>query len=87
MNGLYIPNKMGRIFLLALEETLGEEGLQIVLARAGLRDLTDFPPDNLERAFPVPWVPRLTTAMEDLYGVREGRNLSFRAGQACFRLG
>lgn len=87
MNGLYIPNKMGRILLLALEETLGEDDLQTVLARAGLRDLTDYPPADLERAFPLPWVPRLTAAMEDLYGVREGRNLAFRTGQACFRLG
>lgn len=87
MDDLYIPNKMGRILLLALEETLGEDGLQTVLARAGLRDLGDYPPDNLERAFPIPWVPRLTVAMEDLYGVREGRNLAFRAGHACFHLG
>lgn len=87
MAGQYIPNKMGRILLLALEETLGEDDLQTVLARAGLRDLTDYPPDDLAFAFPAIWVPRLAAALEDLYGVREGRNLAFRVGQACFRLG
>ncbi len=87
MGDEYIPSKMGRILLLALEETLGEDNFQTVLARAGLRDLTNYPADDLAYSFPVLWIPRLAAALEDLYGVREGRELAFRAGQACFRIG
>ncbi len=38
----YYPNKMGRIVLLSLEETLGRNGLNAVLNLAGLPGLSLF---------------------------------------------
>jgi predicted hydrocarbon binding protein len=83
----YIPNRFGRFLLLALEQTLGVSGFQAVLGRAGLRQLAVYPPDNLERGFPVYLIPRLMTALEEMYGVGKGRDLAFQAGRACFHLG
>lgn len=83
----YIPNRFGRILLLSLEQTLGIPGLQAVLGRAGLRHLAVYPADNLERGFPVGLIPRLMTALEEMYGVGKGRELAFQTGRACFRLG
>lgn len=83
----YIPNRFGRILLLSLERTLGIPGLQAVLGRAGLRHLAVYPADNLEREFPVGLIPRLMTALEEMYGVGKGRELAFQAGRACFHLG
>ncbi|MCS6964762.1 MAG: hypothetical protein NZM16_12045, partial [Thermoflexus sp.] len=51
-SGLYYPNKIARIFLEALEEVMGKNGLNAVLHLARLPHLIDnYPPDNLERGF------------------------------------
>jgi len=83
----YIPNRFGRFLLLALEQTLGVSGFQAVLGRAGLRHLVAYPPDNLERGFPLGFIPRLMTALEEIYGIGKGRDLAFETGRACFHLG
>lgn len=82
-----IPNRFGRFLLLALERTLGTPGFHAVVGRAGLRHLAVCPPDNLERGFPVGYVPRLMTALEEMYGVGKGRELAFQTGRTSFRLG
>jgi predicted hydrocarbon binding protein len=87
MEETYIPNRFGRFLLLALEQTLGISGFHAVLGRSGLRHLAVYPPDNLERAFPVSFIPRLMIALEEMYGVGKGRELAFQTGRACFRLG
>ena len=83
----HIPNRFGRFLLMALEQSLGTPGFQAVLGRAGLRHLAAYPADNLERGFPVNLIPRLMTALEEMYGVGKGRELAFQTGRACFRLG
>ncbi len=83
----YIPNRFGRLLLLSLEQALGISGLQAVLGRAGLRHLAIYPTDNLERGFPMSLVPRLMSALEEIYGVGKGRELAFQTGRACFHLG
>lgn len=72
---------------MALEQSLGTPGFQAVLGRAGLRHLAVYPADNLERGFPVGLIPRLMTALEEMYGVGKGRELAFQTGRACFHLG
>lgn len=84
--GYYIPNRFGRILLLSLEQTLGIPGLQAVLGRTGLRYLTVYPADNLERGFPAGLIPRLMVALEEMYGVGKGREMAFQTGRVCFRL-
>jgi len=51
-SGYYYPNKFARIFLDAMEEVMGKNGLNAVLNLAGLPNLIgNYPPDNLEKAF------------------------------------
>jgi predicted hydrocarbon binding protein len=88
MSGLYYPNKMVRIFLEALEDVMGTNGLNAILNRAGLTEyLTARPPENLERQVDFTYIVRLNIALEDIYGARGGRGLAQRAGRAVFAQG
>jgi len=85
---LFLPNKMGRIVLLALEELMGRNGLNGVLSTARLQHLVDsYPPNDLDKEFPFSSLSQLLQALEEMYGVRSGRGLARKAGQGCFRLG
>jgi predicted hydrocarbon binding protein len=87
-SGYYYPNKMGRIFLLALEDVMGKNGLNAMLNLAGLDHYIDnYPPDNLEKQFDFADVSALLVALEQTYGPRGGRGLSLRAGRALFANG
>ncbi len=87
-SGLYYPNKMGRIFLLALEDVMGKNGLNAVLNLAGMEHYIDaYPPDNLEKAFDFTEISAILAALEATYGPRGGRGLSLRAGRALFANG
>ena len=51
-SGLYYPNNIARIYLQAMEEVMGKNGLNAILNMAGLTHLMDhFPPNNLAREF------------------------------------
>lgn len=87
-SGLYYPNKMGRIFLLALEDIMGTNGLHAILRLAGLEHYIDnLPPDNLEKQFDFAEIAALLIALEQMYGMRGGRGLAQRAGRAMFANG
>ncbi len=87
-SGLYYPNKMGRIFLLALQDVMGENGLHAILRLAGLEHyIANLPPDNLEKQFDFSDIASLLIALEQMYGVRGGRGLAQRAGRALFAHG
>jgi len=84
-SGLYYPNKITRIALLALEEVMGRNGLNAILNLANQSHLiNNFPPDNLERAFDFADFSSIQGALEELYGPRGGRGLALRAGRATF---
>lgn len=84
----YYSNKHGRIYLMALEDVIGKNGLNAVLNFAGLRHLIDnLPPNNLQRGFPFEDFAAVNQAIEDMYGVRGGRGLNLRAGRAVFKYG
>ncbi|GAB4552631.1 MAG: 4-vinyl reductase [Anaerolineae bacterium] len=88
LSGLYYPNKIARIFLQAMEDVMGKNGLNAILNLAGLSQYIDnFPPDNLERQFDFSHFTALQVALEDMYGPRGGRGLALRAGRACFAQG
>jgi predicted hydrocarbon binding protein len=79
---------MGRIYVLALEDVMGKNGLNAILNLAGLSALIDhYPPDNLERHFDFADFSALSAALEDMYGPRGGRGLALRAGRATFAKG
>ena len=88
MSGYYYPNKMGRIFLLALEEVMGKNGLNAILHLAGMDKYIDnYPPDNLDKAIDFAEIAAMLVALEETYGARGGRGLSLRAGRALFSNG
>lgn len=84
-SGLYYPNRLARIFLLAMEDVMGRNGLNAVLDEAGLHRYIDhLPPDTLDRQFDFADMAALSAGLETLYGPRGGRGLALRVGRACF---
>lgn len=84
-SGLYYPNKVVLIIILALENVMGKNGVNAILNMAGLSHLIDnYPPDNLKREFDFADLTALMAALEDMYGPRGGRGLALRAGRATF---
>ena len=87
-SGLYYPNRIARIYLLAMEDVMGKNGINAVLNLAGLSHLIDnYPPGNLEREFDFADYSALNGALEEMYGPRGGRGLGLRAGRASFAQG
>jgi len=83
-----LPNKMGRIVLLALEEVMGRNGVTAVLNLARLQHrIGNYPPNNFVKDFGFDELGQLLQALDEMYGPRGGRGLARRAGQACFKLG
>ena len=66
-SGYYYPNRMTRIFLQAMEEIMGKNGLNAVLNMAKLAYLIDnYPPDNLEKEFDFAAFTSLNAALEEM---------------------
>jgi predicted hydrocarbon binding protein len=79
---------MARIWLQAMEEVMGKNGLNAILNMAGLQQLIDhYPPENLDRQFDFADFSALNGALEEMYGPRGGRGLALRAGRATFANG
>lgn len=84
-SGYYYPNKFARIILEAMEDVMGQNGLNAVLNLAQLSEyIGNYPPDNLEKEFDFADITALMIALEDMYGPRGGRGLALRAGRATF---
>lgn len=84
-SGYYNSNKFARIFIEALKEIMGKNGLNAVLNYAGLSSLVDnYPPDNMDRAFDFAHFSMINIAMEEMYGKKGGRGLGLRAGRITF---
>jgi hypothetical protein len=87
-SGFNYPNKFARIYLEAMEEIMGKNGLNAILNLAGLSEfIGNYPPDNLEKAYDFAYYTALQVALEDMYGPRGGRGLALRAGRASFAEG
>lgn len=83
-SGLYYPNKMARIYVLAIEETLGPEATQTVFRQAGVPLKFYPPPNNFAREFDFAFYGAIGEALETLYGSRAVRGLITHAGRASF---
>ena len=84
----FYPNRMGRIIFLAMEEILGQSGVNVILNLAGLSEFIDhYPPNNQNQNFSFHSVSRLQSAIEDFYGPHGGRGVTLRIGRACFQHG
>jgi len=87
-SGLHYPNNIARIYLQAMEEVMGKNGLNAILNMANLNNLVDnYPPNNLNREFDFADYSALNGALEEMYGPRGGRGLALRAGRASFAQG
>ncbi len=84
----YYPNKMGRYFLAAVREMLGQVGYNDLLESAGLSQYADSrPADNWTRSFDFTSIAKLNQGLFELYGPRGGRRLALQIGGKFFRQG
>lgn len=83
-SGLYYLNKMVRIWVQAIEETIGSEAMKAVYEAAGVPLAYYPPPNNLAKGFDFAHFSALNGAIEQLYGSRGGRGLIIHASKASF---
>jgi predicted hydrocarbon binding protein len=84
----FYPNRMGRIVVSAMEEVLGQRGLNAVLDTANLSELIDtLPSDSEDSRFSFSVISHIQSALDELYGQRGGRGLALQIGRACFKYG
>lgn len=84
-SGYNYPNKMGLLYLTALEEVMGKNGINAMLHLAEMDHFIDnYPPDNLDKQFDFIYIAGLHEVLEFMYGARGGRGLEQRAGRVLF---
>ncbi len=84
-SGYYYPNKVARIYLEAMEEVMGKNGVSAILNLAGLEEWIDnYPPNNLEREVDFADFSAINGALEEMYGPRGGRGLARRSAWRTF---
>ncbi len=87
-SGYYYPNLIAKIYLEAIEDVMGSNGIKALLNLANMQHLIDnYPPGNLSKEFDFADFSHLNEAMETMYGPRGGRALSLRAGRKAFDQG
>lgn len=87
-SGYCYPNLIAKIYLEAIEEIMGANGMKALLNMAGMQYLIEnYPPGNLRKQFDFADFAHLNEAMEMMYGPRGGRALSLRAGRKAFDQG
>ncbi len=78
------PNKFARIYLEALESTLGKEGFHTLLTLADLEIFTRFqPPDNMEKGFDFAYLTAIQVALRKM----DTPELARQSGRAAFQHG
>ncbi len=84
----YYPNKIGRLYLISLEDVMGRNGVSALLNMAGLRErANNYPPSDLRREYPFDELSRTSQALETMYGQRGARGMELRAGRVAFTYG
>ena len=83
-SGFYYPNKMARIYVLSIEETIGSEAMKAVYDLAGVPQEFYPPPNNFAKAFDFAYYGGIGAALEKMYGLRGERGLALHAGRASF---
>lgn len=82
-SGLTYPNRFARALLLAMQEVMGEHGLESTLELANLGRLSRVPGENtLQRDIDFAEISALNLALDEMYGQRGGRGMALRAGRA-----
>lgn len=87
-SGYFYPNRFARALFDAMDDVMGQHGLSTLLGEAQLPQYVGAPPGtDLERAFDFAAIAALSQALEVIYGVRGGRGMALRIGQAAFAKG
>ena len=87
-SSLYYPNRIARYFFQAMEDVMGQGGLNMVLNLARLDQyISNAPPDTLDKDFDFASMTALNIALEETYGPRGGRGMALRIGRATFSQG
>jgi predicted hydrocarbon binding protein len=85
-SGFYLPSRWGRRILLALEDLIGNAGIQALLNLAKLNQyIEEIPMATLEKNFEFADFSSLFIALEEMYGKRGGQGLAQRIGRITFR--
>ena len=83
-----MPNDALRLFFLAIEEVMGQDGMRAALRGAKLEKYIDnYPPKNLELDVSFSEYGMAEQAVEDFYGPRGARAMLLRVGRATFNYG
>jgi hypothetical protein len=81
----FLCNRLGRVYLESLEETIGRNGLNALLnLTEGSGYIDNPPPNDLVLGFDLSTVSNLNRAMETIYGPRGARGLALRSGRAMY---
>ncbi len=84
-SGYYLPNRFALIFLKAMEDVLGVNGVKATLHIANLAEWIDnFPEDNLERNVDFASFSALNAGLDEIYGLRGGRSIARRSAWSMF---
>lgn len=83
-NSLYYPNRFAFSLFQAMEEVMGQHGLDEILA---LAEVSIIPTNTLAREFPFEKISAINAALDTVYGGRGGRGMALRTGRAWFSQG
>ncbi len=87
-SNLCYPNKLGRFYLISLQDVLRRSGFVALVNWVGLPQYAkSLPPSNWDRSFDFAHIARIDAGLTDLYGPRSARQLGFRSGQRFFERG
>jgi predicted hydrocarbon binding protein len=82
----YYPNRMGRVIFLAMEEILGQAGVNALLKSSNLPvNIQDHLPADQDFDFPFSYISDLLVGLENSYGPQAGRGLALRVGRSCLK--
>lgn len=80
------PNKLVRVILLALDEVIGQAGVNATLNLAHLGRLVNrYPANTFDKQVTFAEVGQLMHALDLLYGPRSGRGVALRTGQVSLK--
>lgn len=83
-SGFYYPNKMARLYVMAIEETIGPDAMNKVFELAGIPSKHHPPPNNFAKEFDFAYYGAIGATLEKMYGLRGMRGLTLHAGRASF---
>lgn len=84
-SGYYLSNRLGRVFLESMEETIGRNGLNALLNLTESGHYIENPPANdLALGFDLATASNLNKALDMIYGPRGARGLALRSGRAMY---